>query len=75
MAYKFRMNRLLLPLGAAAMLLMPLTASAQGDPYGVEAGKYPDAASKPTPKMADGHPEPQWRLAPLPGKRDRQGRR
>jgi hypothetical protein len=49
-------------LGLAAALAVPVTAVGQnfGPPatsYAIEAARYPDAASKPTPKMADGHPD------------------
>jgi hypothetical protein len=58
MSLRFRMSTIaaVVSLGAAAMVL-PRTAVAQGDVYAGEAAKYPDAASKPTPKMADGHPD------------------
>jgi len=41
---------------ALAILMIPMTAAGQTS-YAAEAAKYPDAASKPTPKMADGHPD------------------
>ncbi len=44
------------PILAAAILIAPLAALAQTN-YGAEAAKNPNAASKPTPKMADGHPD------------------
>ncbi len=55
-------------LGLASILIVPMNVFAQqgeqalnyGPPassYVTEAMKYPDAASKPTPKMADGHPD------------------
>jgi hypothetical protein len=49
--------------GLAAALMVPVNAFGQanfGPPatsYAIEASRYPDAASKPTPKMADGHPD------------------
>jgi hypothetical protein len=50
--------------GLAAALLIPVNAFGQaanfGPPatsYAIEAARYPDAASKPTPKTADGHPD------------------
>ena len=42
--------------GFALTLLLTLTAAGQTN-YGLEAAKNPGAASKPTPKMADGHPD------------------
>jgi hypothetical protein len=50
-------------LGLAAALIVPVNAFGQanyGPPatsYAIEASRYPDAASKPTPKLADGHPD------------------
>ena len=41
---------------AVALLMVPLTAAGQTN-YGLEAAKNPGAASKPTPHMADGHPD------------------
>jgi hypothetical protein len=49
--------------GLAAALMVPVNAFGQanfGPPatsYAIEASRYPDAASKPTPKMADGQPD------------------
>jgi hypothetical protein len=48
--------------GLAAALMIPFNALSQeyGPPatsYAVEAARYPDAASKPTPHLADGHPD------------------
>jgi hypothetical protein len=52
--------------GLAGALLVPVNAFGQtqaanyGPPatsYAIEASRYPDAASKPTPKTADGHPD------------------
>jgi hypothetical protein len=48
--------------GMAAALMIPVNALSQqyGPPatsYAVEAARYPDAASKPTPHLADGHPD------------------
>jgi hypothetical protein len=64
MSYLFRVRRIgktasivSIAAAAAAFFILPLTVAAQGDPYRVEAAKYPDAAAKPTPKMADGHPD------------------
>jgi hypothetical protein len=48
---------LFVSLAAAGILLTPRAAEAQGDIYAVEASKYPDAASKPTPKLPDGKPD------------------
>ena len=39
-----------------AILMVPMTVAGQTS-YASEAAKYPDAASKPTPKMSDGHPD------------------
>jgi hypothetical protein len=39
-----------------AILMVPLTAAGQTS-YAAEAARYPDAASKPTPHMTDGHPD------------------
>jgi hypothetical protein len=39
-----------------AILMAPMTAAGQTS-YAAEAAKYPDAASKPTPHMTDGHPD------------------
>src|SRR6202046_3771024 len=53
-------------LGLAAALMAPVNAFCQtqatnyGPPatsYAIEASRYPDAASKPTPHTADGHPD------------------
>jgi hypothetical protein len=53
-------------LGLAAALMVPVNAFGQtqatnyGPPatsYAIEASRYPDAASKPTPHRADGHPD------------------
>ena len=41
---------------AAAVLIAPLSARAQTN-YAAEAAKNPNAASKPTPRAADGHPD------------------
>jgi hypothetical protein len=41
---------------AAAILMAPVCALAQTN-YAAEAAKNPGAASKPTPKLADGHPD------------------
>ena len=41
---------------AAAVLIAPLGAHAQTN-YAAEAARNPNAASKPTPRMADGHPD------------------
>ena len=41
---------------AAAVLIVPLSARAQTN-YAAEAARNPGAASKPTPRMADGHPD------------------
>src|SRR4026207_2314676 len=41
---------------AAGILMTPVSAPAQTN-YAAEAAKNPGAASKPTPKMADGHPD------------------
>ena len=41
---------------ALALLLLPVGAAAQSS-YATEAAKYPDAASKATPRMTDGHPD------------------
>jgi hypothetical protein len=41
---------------AAVILMAPMSAPAQTN-YAAEAAKNPGAASKPTPKMADGHPD------------------
>jgi hypothetical protein len=50
-----------LGMAALGVFLLPQTASAQYGPFGttyaMEAAKYPDAASKPTPRAADGHPD------------------
>src|ERR1700679_3004373 len=50
--------------GLAAILTAPLNVFGQGPNYGppatsyaIEASRYPDAASRPTPRMADGHPD------------------
>lgn len=50
--------------GLATILTAPLNVFAQAPNYGppatsyaIEASRYPDAASKPTPHMADGHPD------------------
>ena len=39
-----------------AILMVPMTAAGQTS-YAAEAAKYPNAASQPTPHMADGHPD------------------
>ena len=51
-------------LGLAAILIAPLNVFGQAPNYGppatsyaIEASRYPDAASKPTPRAADGHPD------------------
>ncbi len=54
-------------LGLAAALTIPVNSFGQGSAgqnygppatsYAVEAARYPDAASKPTPHLADGHPD------------------
>src|SRR5271170_8141775 len=53
-------------LGLATALMIPANVFGQtqatnyGPPatsYAIEASRYPDAASKPTPKMTDGHPD------------------
>src|SRR5271170_5515704 len=51
-------------LGLSAILIAPLKAFGQAPNYGppdtsyaIEASRYPDAASKPTPHTADGHPD------------------
>src|SRR5438874_11969624 len=41
---------------AAAILAAPLSAPAQTN-YAAEAAKNPGAASRPTPRMSDGHPD------------------
>src|SRR5689334_5019178 len=41
---------------AAAVLIVPLSAQAQTN-YAAEAARNPNAASKPTLRMADGHPD------------------
>jgi len=41
---------------ALAILMVPMIAAGQTS-YAVEAAKYPDAATKPTPHLADGHPD------------------
>src|SRR5579871_6633178 len=41
---------------AAAILIAPLSALAQTN-YAAEAAKNPGAASKPTPRLTDGHPD------------------
>src|SRR6476619_5234946 len=41
---------------AAAVLIVPLSARAQTN-YAAEAARNPGAASKPTLRMADGHPD------------------
>src|SRR5437868_15054790 len=41
---------------AAAVLIVPLSARAQTN-YAAEAAKNPGAASRPTPRAADGHPD------------------
>lgn len=41
---------------ASALLMLPLTVAGQTN-YGLEAMKNPGAASKPAPRMADGHPD------------------
>src|SRR5271170_4968989 len=41
---------------AAAVLIAPLGAQAQTN-YAAEAAKNPGAASRPTPRLADGHPD------------------
>jgi hypothetical protein len=41
---------------AAAILIAPISAPAQTN-YAAEAAKNPGAATKPTPRMADGHPD------------------
>lgn len=41
---------------AAAILIAPVSTSAQTN-YAAEAAKNPGAATRPTPKMADGHPD------------------
>src|ERR1700719_3873238 len=41
---------------AAAILIAAVTAPAQTN-YAAEAAKNPGAASKPTPRMTDGHPD------------------
>ena len=41
---------------AAAVLIVPLGARAQTN-YAAEAARNPGAASKPTPRTADGHPD------------------
>src|SRR5215469_3632805 len=41
---------------AAVILASPIGAQAQTN-YAVEAAKNPGAASKPTPRLADGHPD------------------
>src|SRR5580704_13602103 len=50
--------------GLTAFLTAPLNVFGQSPNYGppatsyaIEASRYPDAASKPTPHMADGHPD------------------
>src|SRR5438874_12991927 len=41
---------------AAAVLIVPLSARAQTN-YAAEGARNPGAASRPTPRMADGHPD------------------
>src|SRR3954464_6549476 len=41
---------------AAAVLIVPLSGRAQTN-YAAEAARNPGAASKPTPRLADGHPD------------------
>src|SRR6476661_7204548 len=41
---------------AAAVLIVPLSVRAQTN-YAAEAARNPGAASKPTPRTADGHPD------------------
>jgi hypothetical protein len=57
MSDRFRIGVIAVSFAAGVMLLTPLKAAAQGDVYAGEAAKYPDAASKPTPKMPDGKPD------------------
>src|SRR5580765_960437 len=62
MAFAFASHRTLAPVALAAatliavMLITPMSAPAQTN-YAAEAAKNPGAASKPTPKLADGHPD------------------
>ena len=54
MAFTVANHRVLVP--AAAILIAVASAPAQTN-YAAEAAKNPGAASKPTPRMADGHPD------------------
>jgi hypothetical protein len=57
MAFAIASRRALAPAAlAAALLITPMSAPAQTN-YAAEAAKNPGAASKPTPRMADGHPD------------------
>src|SRR6476661_4377534 len=62
MAFAIASHRALAPAALAAAILMavmlitPMSAPAQTN-YAAEAAKNPGAATKPTPKMADGHPD------------------
>src|SRR6185295_2923426 len=57
MAFAIASHRALAPTAlAAAILMMPVSSPAQTN-YAAEAAKNPGAASKPTPKLADGHPD------------------
>ena len=59
---RFRLSMTAVGLGLAAMIsINAYGQSAQfgppGTSYAAEAARYPDAASKPTPHLADGHPD------------------
>jgi hypothetical protein len=62
MAFVITRRRALAPVALAAaillavMLITPMSVPAQTN-YAAEAAKNPGAASRPTPKMADGHPD------------------
>jgi hypothetical protein len=61
MKFQLAIRGLLAGLGLAAVAMVPGNAFGQYGPptssYAAEAARYPDAASKPTPHMADGHPD------------------
>jgi len=57
MAFAIANHRALAPAAlAAAILMAPMCMTAQTN-YAAEAAKNPGAATRPTPKMADGHPD------------------
>src|SRR5437868_14535956 len=57
MAFAIASHRALAPTAlAAAILMAPVYSPAQTN-YAAEAAKNPGAATRPTPRMADGHPD------------------